>query len=69
MWKNNNGMTLIEALFAFSIYVTLIILFVSLLTIQNRSMYKIKEKRKEDQIIELKSRGDDPKSDLIADLH
>lgn len=69
MWKNNSGMTLIEALFAFSIYVTLIILFVSLLTIQNRSMYKIKEKRKEDQVIELKSRGDDPKSDLIADLH
>jgi competence protein ComGC len=68
MWKNNRGMTLIEALFAFSIYVTLIIFFVSLLTIQNRSMYKIKENRKENQKIELKGRGDDPKSDLVEDL-
>ena len=68
MCKNNRGMTLIEALFAFSIYATLIIFFVSLLTIQNRSMYKIKENRKENQKIELKSRGDDPKSDLVEDL-
>lgn len=29
---NNKGMTLIETLFAFSIYITVIVLFVSLLT-------------------------------------
>jgi type II secretory pathway pseudopilin PulG len=38
---NNKGMTLIETLFAFSIYITVIVLFVSLLTKGLQTMQRL----------------------------
>lgn len=47
MLNNTKGSTLIEALFAFSIYVVVLVMFVSLLTTLNKTSVTLAKKQKE----------------------
>lgn len=60
MW--NKGSTLIEAVFAFSIYIIIIVMFVSLMTVLNNSSVKLTEyrDRKSAEELELTSEGGEP---------
>ncbi|EMD16991.1 hypothetical protein HMPREF9943_00769 [Eggerthia catenaformis OT 569 = DSM 20559] len=54
---NNKGSSLVESLFAFMIYTTVLVLFISLITVLNHSVTKInrhhlKGQQKELEIIE-----------------
>lgn len=47
MLNNTKGSTLIEALFAFSIYVVVLVMFVSLMTTLNKTSVTLAKKQKE----------------------
>lgn len=57
---NHKGTTLIESLLAFSIYITVIVMFVSLMTTLNTSSLKMAAKTQDyDEAVSIK-KGDDP---------
>lgn len=66
MWYKAS--TLIESLFAFSLYITVVIMFVSLLTVLNKTSLSLDRIHKTNEII-LIEQGDDPLSCIDTVLH
>lgn len=68
---NNKGSTLIEALFAFSVYTIVLVMFVSLMTTLNQSSLTIVQRQKETAEYEMHfiEEGGDVKSMIEEALH